>query len=88
VSRPRRLPDYTRASELILRGHDGQAMHALMNLTRRVARLLVEALDDPSALHQGSHTVDSTRRTRAYREYMAAKVRRLEALVDLLEGTL
>lgn len=84
----KRLPDSTRASELILRGHDGQAMHALMNLNTRLARLLVSAMDDPSALHQASHTVDGVRRNLAYREYMAAKVRRLEAILDLLEGLL
>lgn len=88
MRRIRRLPDSTPASDLILRGHDRQAMHAMMDLHRRMARLLVQVLDDGSALHSGAHTLDGRRRSRDEREFLAAKVRRIEALVELIGGLL
>jgi hypothetical protein len=81
-----RLPDSTRASDLILAGRDRQAMHALLNLQRRVFQIMVAAMDDQSVAHQQAHTVDGVRRTAEWRRYHAGRVRRLEAMVDLLGG--
>jgi hypothetical protein len=84
----RRLPDRTPASSLILEGRDEQALHALVDLTRRACELCVEALEDGSLMHQQVHTVDGHRRTKEARRALAERVRRLEAVVDLLRGTL
>lgn len=82
----RRLPEHTRASDLILAGRDAQAMHALLNLQRRVGQILVDAMDDFGVAHQQAHTVDGVRRKADWRRWQAQRVRRLEAMVDLMEG--
>ena len=82
----KRLPDSTRASDLILAGKDAQAMHALMNLQRRLLEAAARQWDDESVPHQQSHTLDGVKRDKGWRLWHAKRARTLEAVVELLEG--